>query len=175
MKRFLWLVVALATMVLVGCSNNAGGGTESEINGSLNDENWWIGTWQGKNSTAENVTVSQKLEINANGSWKLYLTDVSSGVVYDYYSDESLVISSTGYSVKGTYEMQYDDFSWEYEDGTTEVFGAGLYLKTDPRIGNEGQTSTKFNESRFFYDENTRTAFFLTGTKGQKDTWTKIW
>lgn len=26
MKRFLWLVVALATMVLVGCSNNAGVG-----------------------------------------------------------------------------------------------------------------------------------------------------
>ena len=26
MKRFLWLAAALAAMVLVGCSNNAGGG-----------------------------------------------------------------------------------------------------------------------------------------------------
>jgi hypothetical protein len=34
MKKFLWLVVALATMVLVGCSNNAGGGTSNGTNGS---------------------------------------------------------------------------------------------------------------------------------------------
>ena len=35
MKRFLWLVVALATMVLVGCSNNAGGGTGGNGDGKL--------------------------------------------------------------------------------------------------------------------------------------------
>ena len=34
MKRFLWLVVALATMVLVGCANNAGGGTNDGNGGS---------------------------------------------------------------------------------------------------------------------------------------------
>ena len=37
MKRFLWLVVALATMVLVGCSNNAGGGTGGNGDGNLGD------------------------------------------------------------------------------------------------------------------------------------------
>ena len=43
MKRFLWLVVALATMVLVGCANNAGGGTSNGTNGSnlIEIEGWW--------------------------------------------------------------------------------------------------------------------------------------
>ena len=43
MKRFLWLVVALATMVLVGCSNNAGGGGDSpkSSNNNVAVEGWW--------------------------------------------------------------------------------------------------------------------------------------
>lgn len=43
MNRFLWLVVALATIVLVGCSNNAGGGTSNGTNGSnlIEIEGWW--------------------------------------------------------------------------------------------------------------------------------------
>lgn len=49
MKKFLWLVVALATMVLVGCSNNAGGGTGSEVAPSREDNNPLMklhGTWE---------------------------------------------------------------------------------------------------------------------------------
>lgn len=43
MKRFLWLVVALATMVLVGCSNNAGVGGDSpkSSNNNVAVEGWW--------------------------------------------------------------------------------------------------------------------------------------
>lgn len=134
---------------------------------------WWIGTWQGENITTEGLTISQKIEINADGSWKMWLTDVNSGTVYDYFGS-SPQASSTGYSVKGTYEMQSDDFTWGYDDDTTEVFGAGLYLKTDLRIGGDGLPTTKFRESRFFYDGATGKAFFLTSKKGEKDIWTKI-
>ena len=35
MKRFLWLAAALATMVLVGCSNNAGGGGIPQKRGAV--------------------------------------------------------------------------------------------------------------------------------------------
>ena len=37
MKRFLWLAAALAAMVLVGCSNNAGGGTGGNGDGNFSD------------------------------------------------------------------------------------------------------------------------------------------
>lgn len=50
MKRFLWLVVALATMVLVGCANNAGGGTNDGGGGNGNMEKDPLmrlhGTWE---------------------------------------------------------------------------------------------------------------------------------
>lgn len=171
MKRFLWLVVALATMVLVGCSNNAGGGGDSPKEGG--SSNWWIGTWQGENITKGELTISQKIEINADGSWKMWLTDVNSGTVYDYFSSTPQA-SSMGYSVKGTYEMQSDDFTWSYDDDTTEVFGAGLYLKTDQRTGADGLPTTKFKESRFFYDGTTGKVFFLTSKREKKDIWTKM-